>query len=66
MEKPLIEKMIRNCLYQYQHTDESIPLSENDYSYLYERVLTIYKSSKGDLHEIIEDVVYGYLTNNEE
>jgi hypothetical protein len=66
MEKPLIEKMIRNSLYQYQHTIDSIPLTKADYVYLYARILHLYSSGKGELHEIVEDVVYEYLTHNEE
>ncbi|WP_246942440.1 YqzH family protein [Bacillus pinisoli] len=66
MEKTLIEKMIRNSLYQYRHTIDSIPLAKRDYDYLYERILKIYLNGEEDLHEIVEDVVYEYLTNNEE
>jgi urate oxidase len=65
MEKPLIEKMIRNCLYQYRHTEDSIPLTKGDYEQLYERILDTYKTGDVDLYEIVEDVVYEYLTNNE-
>ncbi|MFZ3588514.1 YqzH family protein [Bacillus sp. DJP31] len=63
MEKPFIEKMIRNCLYQYQHTVDSVPLSKNDYEELYEQILVLYKQDNEDLHEIVQDVVYEYLTN---
>ncbi|MBM7660998.1 hypothetical protein JOC85_001770 [Bacillus mesophilus] len=66
MEKPLIAKMIRNSLYQYQHTIDSIPLTKADYDYLSERILHLYHNGKGELHEIVEDVVYEYLTQNEE
>jgi urate oxidase len=66
MEKPLVEKMIRNCLYQYQYTEDSNPLTKGDYEQLYERIVDIYKNGEVDLYEIVEDVVYGYLTNNEE
>lgn len=66
MEKPLIEKMIRNSLYQYRHTNDSIPLTKHDYDYLYHRIIKIYHDGDGDIHEIVEDVVYEYLTNNED
>jgi hypothetical protein len=66
MERPLIEKMIRNSLFQYRHTIDSIPLTMADYEYLCERILHLYNSGKGELHEIVEDVVYEYLTHNED
>ncbi len=63
MEKQLIEKMIRNCLYQYQHTEDSVPLSKKDYEELYKQILALYKMDNVDLHEVVQDVVYEYLTN---
>ncbi|MBM6617408.1 YqzH family protein [Bacillus suaedaesalsae] len=62
MDKIFIEKMIRNCLYQYQHTIDSVPLSKEDYTELYERIMDIHKQDQTDLNEIIQDVVYEYLT----
>jgi hypothetical protein len=65
MSKQLIEKMIRNCFYQYQHTLESVPLSQTDYDQLSDKVLQLY-TEDSDLHDIVQDVVYEYLTNGEE
>jgi hypothetical protein len=62
VDKTLIEKMIRNCLYQYQHTLDSVPLSKKDYEELYERIVETYNREKIDINEIIQDVVYEYLT----
>ncbi|KAA0550383.1 hypothetical protein FZW96_03330 [Bacillus sp. BGMRC 2118] len=62
MDRTLIEKMIRNCLYQYQHTIESVPLSKEDYTELYERIMMIHRQDHTDINEIIQDVVYEYLT----
>jgi hypothetical protein len=54
--------MIRNCLYQYQHTIDSVPLSQRDYDELFERVVMTYNREKIDINEIVQDVVYEYLT----
>jgi urate oxidase len=62
MDKTFIEKMIRNCLYQYQHTIDSVPLSQRDYDELYERVMETYNREKLEINEIVQDVVYEYLT----
>lgn len=63
MDIVLIKKMIRNSLYKYQHDDASIPLTTADYEELYKRILHMYEEGKEDLYEIVEDVVYEYLTN---
>lgn len=62
VDKSLVEKMIRNCLYQYQHTVDSVPLSKKDYEEMYEQIMEIYKREQTDINEIIQDVVYEYLT----
>lgn len=62
VDKSLVEKMIRNCLYQYQHTVDSVPLSKKDYEEMYEQIMEIYGREQTDINEIIQDVVYEYLT----
>ncbi|MEH7236967.1 YqzH family protein [Bacillus sp. JJ1562] len=63
MEDKFIRKLIRNYFYQYKHDSDSVPLSEQDYKVLIENI----KKQQGieieaELHEIINDVVYEYLT----
>lgn len=59
MEKKLIYKMLRQCFQQYEHE-----ASEEDYEKLYERIIE--EQTQGEqipLYELINDVVYEYLTN---
>lgn len=58
MEKKLIYKMIRQCFQQYEHE-----ASEEDYEKLYERVVKEAEEAQVALYELINDVVYEYLTN---
>ncbi|MBO9129759.1 YqzH family protein [Bacillus sp. 165] len=63
MDETFVRKMIRNCFYQYNHTEESVPLSDKDYEVLFTKILALHRqSAETELHEIIEDVVYEYLT----
>jgi ATP-dependent RNA circularization protein (DNA/RNA ligase family) len=58
MEKKLIYKMIRQCFQQYEHE-----ASEADYEKLYERILEeLGEEEQIPLYELINDVVYEYLT----
>lgn len=58
MEKKLIYKMIRQCFQQYEHE-----ASEEDYEKLYKRVVEEVEEAEVALYELINDVVYEYLTN---
>ncbi|HLO10692.1 MAG TPA: YqzH family protein [Pseudoneobacillus sp.] len=62
MEKKLILKMIQNSFRQYKHNLDSIPLNERDYDELYEQIIEIKKETDADLHDIINDVIYEFLT----
>ncbi len=63
MDKKLIHKMIRNCFYQYNHDLESVPLSLGEYDELYDKILKAIEEDKtADLHDLINDVVYEYLS----
>ncbi|MDF0726116.1 YqzH family protein [Cytobacillus sp. S13-E01] len=63
MDKKLIHKMIRNCFYQYNHDLGSVPLSTKEYDQLYETVMkTIEMDEDIDLNDVINDVVYEYLS----
>lgn len=62
MERKLLHKMIRNCFLQYQHSVDSIPLNEQDYNELCDRIENRRKEENSDIYEIVEDVVYEYLS----
>ena len=62
MEKKLVEKMIKNCLKQY-YEPESMPLGSRDLEKLTDRILqTKQEEPAADLFEVVNDVVYEYLT----
>jgi len=59
MEKKLVYKMLRQCFQQYEHE-----ASEEDYEKLYERIIEEQaKEEQIPLYELINDVIYEYLTN---
>jgi hypothetical protein len=64
MEEKFIKKMIRNYFYQYNHDNDSIPLTEREYEQLYEAIIRRkeLEKDKGDIHDIVNDVIYDYLT----
>ncbi|TWE06278.1 YqzH-like protein [Neobacillus bataviensis] len=63
MEKKLVVKMIKNCFKQYYETDSS-PISEQDMELLTKRILHLKEGEpKADLYEVVNDVVYEFLTN---
>jgi hypothetical protein len=63
MEKKLVVKMIKNCFKQYYETD-TVPISEPELERLMNRILQ-WKDEEpaADLYEIVNDVIYEYLTN---
>lgn len=59
LDLKLIEKMIRNAFIQYEHT----PLTEQQYIELAKQVQkNIQVDATSDLFEIVQDVVYEYLS----
>jgi len=63
MEKKLVVKMIKNCFKQYYGGD-SIPVSEQDLEVLTHRILQFKKEEpQADLYEVVNDLVYEFLTN---
>jgi hypothetical protein len=64
MEKKFLLKMLRKSFLQYgRHLDED-PLSNEDYIQLMKKI-TNTKDDHSEWYEVVEDVVYGYLTNQE-
>jgi hypothetical protein len=63
VENKLLRKMIRNCFIQYQHDLESVPLSEEDYIRMTAEITEILqKEETSDVFEVVNDVVYEYLS----
>ncbi|MHC0036024.1 YqzH family protein [Pseudoneobacillus sp. C159] len=63
MDKNFIKKMIQNSFKQYHRDLESNPLHEDEYEELYQQILTLRKETNADLHDIVNDVIYEFLTN---
>lgn len=63
MDKKFILKMVHHNFKQY-HRDLGIdPLLEEEYVKLYEQIILIKAKTNADLHDIVNDVIYEYLTN---
>ncbi|RSK28983.1 hypothetical protein EJF36_20020 [Bacillus sp. HMF5848] len=63
MDEKLLLKMVRNCFLQYEYLIESFPLHEEDIVHLCQEVQRIKENDKeSSLHDIIQDVVYEYVT----
>jgi len=63
MEKKLVVKMIKNCFKQYYETDSS-PINEQDLEVLTKQILDLKEGDpQAELYEIVNDVVYEFLTN---
>ncbi|WP_257347921.1 YqzH family protein [Pseudalkalibacillus decolorationis] len=66
MERLLIRKMIDRCLTDYFGDASLSPLTEDDYKQLISIVSnTIEKQENDPSYEIVHDVVYTYLTQEE-
>jgi hypothetical protein len=65
MDKKFIYKMIKNVFKQYYQQGETLPLTEDDYSRLYEEIVALKeKEVAADLYDIINDVVYEFLSGS--
>jgi hypothetical protein len=64
MEEKMLRKMLRNCFLQYGRNLDEDPLPEEDTAYVIEKI-TRDKTEDTEWYEVVEDVVYSYLTNQE-
>ena len=65
MDKKLIFKMVQNCLKQYNEASMSISLNSKEFEEIYNKIiLNKEREKESDLHEIVNDVVYGYITDS--
>lgn len=64
MDKRFIFKMVENCLKQYnQEADFSVESKE--FSEIFHKITQFRQEhKKADLHDIVNDVVYGYITDS--
>ncbi|KAB2338414.1 hypothetical protein F7731_02315 [Cytobacillus depressus] len=62
MDRKLIFKMIQTCLKQY---NESVSMNSVEFEEMYEKInLQKHEDKESDLHDIVNDVVYGYITDS--
>ncbi|MDQ0161443.1 YqzH family protein [Bacillus alveayuensis] len=65
MDTKMMKKMIQRSFHQYG-CDSFAPLSEEEYERLIKRVLEKKeKEPKEEWYEMVEDIVYEYITNEE-
>jgi hypothetical protein len=63
MDKKFILKMIQQSFKQYHRDLEVDPLRGEEYVQLYEQIIHLKEKTNSDLHDIVNDVIYEYLTN---
>jgi hypothetical protein len=64
MENKFLLKMLKNSFLQYGRDLDIDPLSKDDSLQLIEKI-TDEKDKDTEWYEVVEDVVYSYLTNQE-
>jgi hypothetical protein len=63
MDKKFILKMIEQNFKQYHRDLETSPLGEEDCEQLYLKIIEIKTETNADLYDIVNDVIYEFLTN---
>jgi hypothetical protein len=63
MDRKFILKMVQHSFKQYHRDLEIDPLPEIEFVQLYEQISLIKEKTNADLRDIVNDVVYEYLTN---
>ncbi|WP_436372799.1 YqzH family protein [Cytobacillus sp. BC1816] len=65
MNKRLIYKMVQNCLKQYNEESHSILFESREFAEIFNKVIEEKnKEADSELHEIVKDVIYGYITGS--
>ncbi|WP_102274665.1 YqzH family protein [Cytobacillus massiliigabonensis] len=63
MDRKFILKMVQNCLKQYNEDGDSITLNSRIFKEIYNKIVAA-KKEDDDLYDIVNDVVYGYITDS--
>jgi hypothetical protein len=63
LDKKFILKMVQQSFKQYHRDLEIDPLLEKEFVQLYEQIIQIKEQTNADLHDIVNDVIYEYLTD---
>lgn len=65
MNKKLIFKMVQNCLKQYNEDSDSITFESREFAEILNKIIEAKNNdADSDLHEIVNDAVYGYITDS--
>lgn len=65
MNKKLIFKMVQNCLKQYNEDSDSITFESREFAEILNKIIEAKNNdAESDLHEIVNDAVYGYITDS--
>lgn len=63
MDRKFVLKKVQNSLKQYNEDGDSITLSSRTFEEIYTKIVAA-KKEEDDLHDIVNDVVYGYITDS--
>lgn len=64
MEDKILKKMLRKSFLQYGRDLDEDPLYDEVLAYLIQKI-KVDKTDDSEWYEVVEDVVYSYLTNQE-
>lgn len=64
MEDKILKKMLRKSFLQYGRGLDEDPLYDEVLAYLIQKI-KVDKTDDSEWYEVVEDVVYSYLTNQE-
>ncbi|WP_332249049.1 YqzH family protein [Bacillus sp. J33] len=58
-------KMVQNCLKQYNEDSDSITFESREFAEILNKIIEAKNNdADSDLHEIVNDAVYGYITDS--
>ena len=64
MEDKFVVKMLKKSFLQYGRDIDENPLSEDEHIQIMKKIKET-KDQTAEWYEVIEDIVYGYLTNQD-
>ncbi len=64
MEDKILKKMLRKSFIQYGRDLDEDPLYDEVLAYLIQKI-KVDKTDDSEWYEVVEDVIYSYLTNQE-
>ncbi|MBR2516173.1 YqzH family protein [Geobacillus sp.] len=64
MDERWLQKQVRNCLRHYGYDDDMMPLGEDDWHELCDRIAAAKeRQPNADMYELVHDAVYRFITS---